>query len=95
MGVNFGDAPGVLDVLNPNGTVAASFSKTKQSSWTLAWSHNSITLNIDPSITAGLAPGLYNVAARVSARFGGDPLGGDDKGQQTYSNIVPFSFTVK
>jgi len=88
LGVNFGDVPGILDFL-VNGNVAASFHGSKPDSWTLAWSNNGIVLNILPSVTAGLAPGVYTMAARVSAPFGGG------RGQQVYSNIVPFSFTGK
>src|SRR3989338_2285230 len=89
MGVNFGNAPGALDILNSNGTVAGSFTESKDGSWRLGWSHNRIMLYILPSITANFPSGTYTMAARVSAPFGGG------RGQQGYSNIVPFSFTVK
>lgn len=89
LGVNFGDKPGVLDILDSTGNVAARFNESKPDFWDFVWSYNSIVLNIYPSVTAGFAPGVYNMAARVlSAPFGGG------RGKQVYSNIVPFSFTV-
>ncbi len=94
IGLNFGSAPGALDMLDTNGKIGPHFTKSEPNYWDLIWSNNKITLKIYPIITSTFSSPVTNfpIDLRVNSTEV-DPINGKISNPATFlvSTIAPMT----